>query len=143
MSYKFFKIDVAWAHKLKIVGWPSSIAFANPSELGVLEDLRRVRDDLRAGLIYFMALDDKEEQELGHELDAMRAANGGHLKMRKQRDDVGGKHVSAGRRDEESDDDEEDAEEDDDPDDDDDQEFSARGCLGSFGSRITSNKIWS
>ncbi|KAJ7768421.1 hypothetical protein B0H16DRAFT_1716423 [Mycena metata] len=105
MSHTHFKVDIALAWKVKVVGWPEDVVFQNPSRMAHLASLRRIRDDLRAGLIYWETLTVPEARAVHDEVEAIRAANNGQVKPRKPRGDIGGKHVSAGRceREEESD----------------------------------------
>ncbi|KAJ7791039.1 hypothetical protein B0H14DRAFT_3568193 [Mycena olivaceomarginata] len=76
MVYVHFKVDVALLRKLKIMGWPLDIPFVNPSKIGLIGSLRRIRDDILAGLIHFEALSLLEERALQAEVDAMTAAQG-------------------------------------------------------------------
>ncbi|KAJ7037284.1 hypothetical protein C8F04DRAFT_1257202 [Mycena alexandri] len=98
MAYTHFKVDIVLPWKVKVVGWPEDIAFDNPSRMAHLASLRRIRDDLRAGLIYWETLTVPEVRAVHDEVEAIRAANNGQAKPRKPRADIGGKHVSAGRR---------------------------------------------
>jgi hypothetical protein len=95
MVYVHFKVNVALPRKLKIMGWPLDIPFVNPSKIGLIGSLRRIRDDILAGLIYFEALSLLEERALQAEVDAMTAAQGGRTKGRKTRTDKGKTHASA------------------------------------------------
>ncbi|KAJ7839991.1 hypothetical protein B0H14DRAFT_3697105 [Mycena olivaceomarginata] len=88
----------ALLQKLKIMGWPLDIPFVNPSKIGLIGSLRRIRDDILAGLIYFEALSLLEERALQAEVDAMTAAQGGRTKGRKTRTDKGKTHTSCQHR---------------------------------------------
>ncbi|KAJ7020578.1 hypothetical protein C8F04DRAFT_1274883 [Mycena alexandri] len=98
MSYKHFKVDVSLAWKVKLVGWPEKVTFQNPSRINNVEVLRRLRDDLRAGLIYWEALTLDEARSVHAEVEAIRAANNGQAEPRRPRADIGGKHISVGCR---------------------------------------------
>ncbi|KAJ7799761.1 hypothetical protein B0H14DRAFT_2616791 [Mycena olivaceomarginata] len=98
MAYVHFKVDVALAWKLKLMGWPLHIPFANPSQIGLIDNLRRIRDDIRAGLIYFEALSPLEARALQTEVDGIAEAQGGRTKRRKTRKDKGQTHAPAAPR---------------------------------------------
>ncbi|KAJ7023108.1 hypothetical protein C8F04DRAFT_1193768 [Mycena alexandri] len=75
------------------------------ARINSVEVLRRLRDDLHAGLIYWETLNVEEARAVQAEVDAIRAANNGQAKPRRPRADIGGKHISAGRREQADDDD--------------------------------------
>lgn len=105
MSYVHFKVDVAQPYNLKMIGWPTEINFANPSNIGRIDHLRDIRDKIRTGEIRFEALSLDEARALEHEIEVLRTKQDGQRKMRKERKDKGMTHAK--RRDEESDRDEE------------------------------------
>ena len=49
MCYVNYEIDIVTKHKVELVGWPASIKFANPSEIGTIEDIRKLRQALKVG----------------------------------------------------------------------------------------------
>jgi hypothetical protein len=39
MSYRKFGLDIVSKYKVKLFGWPLAIKFANPSEIGTVDDI--------------------------------------------------------------------------------------------------------
>jgi hypothetical protein len=39
MCYVRYEQDIITKHKVELVGWPTSIRFANPSDIGTVDDI--------------------------------------------------------------------------------------------------------
>ncbi|KAJ7118173.1 hypothetical protein C8R44DRAFT_537673, partial [Mycena epipterygia] len=52
MSYANNLVDIQQAWKVKLVGWPENIPFVNPSQLGIIDRVRTVRNALRNGTLH-------------------------------------------------------------------------------------------
>ncbi|KAJ7439665.1 hypothetical protein FB451DRAFT_1569846 [Mycena latifolia] len=105
MSYANNLVAIQQAWKVKLVGWPDDIPFVNPSKLGTIDRVRRVRDGLRNGSIHWVQLGLDEIAEVDAEVERCRA-DGTLRKPRKQRTDIGKKHKHAARDVDDSSDDE-------------------------------------
>ncbi|KAJ7232806.1 hypothetical protein C8J57DRAFT_1578507 [Mycena rebaudengoi] len=118
MSYANYEVEIQEAWKVEITGWPTRIDFKSPWAVKGLERLRTLRDawiNKACGWSYMTPL---QIAALAKDLKRRREANGGVLKARKARSDMGGKHASR-RGAAAKGDDEEDGDDDDDDDDDD------------------------
>ena len=49
MSYVKYEHNIISKYKVEIVGWPASIKFANPSEIGTVDEIRKLHEALRVG----------------------------------------------------------------------------------------------
>ena len=91
MNYRNYQTAIICVWGVKLVGWPDGIPFTNPSHLGTVADLRRIRDALRDNACYWKALTITESEAHEAELQA-RAAAGEAIKVpRKKRSDFGRK----------------------------------------------------
>ncbi|KAJ7093860.1 hypothetical protein B0H15DRAFT_798935 [Mycena belliarum] len=123
MSYAHCEVDVQQPWKVKLIGWPEDIPFVNPSKLGTIDRVRRIRDALRNNDIQWVHM--RADEVAALEADIERRRKDGTLgKTRKQRSDQGKKHRRArGDDDDDSDeDDEDDADDDEDDEDDEDDD---------------------
>ncbi|KAJ7451072.1 hypothetical protein FB451DRAFT_1145862 [Mycena latifolia] len=105
MSYANNLVAIQQAWKVKLVGWPNDIPFVNPSKLGTIDHVRRVRDGLRNGSIHWVQLGLDEIAEVDAKVERCRA-DGTLRKPRKQRTDIGKKHKHVARDVDDSSDDE-------------------------------------
>lgn len=92
VSYKNMEVDMNETWHVAIAGWPSNIPITCPSSIKGTERLRIVRDGWLSGAINWVAMEPEEIEALNADLAKQRAKNGGVLKKRKTRTDVGGKH---------------------------------------------------
>ncbi|KAJ7084528.1 hypothetical protein B0H15DRAFT_949931 [Mycena belliarum] len=121
MSYANYLVAIQQTWKVKLVGWPTDIPFVNPSKLGTIDRVRRIRDGLRSGSITWAHMQVDEIAEVNAEVERRRA-DGTLRAPRKPRKDAGKKHKRARARaraeessgDEDDDDDEDEDDEDDD-----------------------------
>lgn len=89
MCYVNYEIDIVTKHKVELVGWPASIKFANPSEIGTIEDIRKLRQALKVGECKWIAQSRGQQAAYAQNL-ARKAASGEQVvKKRKQRSDKG------------------------------------------------------
>jgi hypothetical protein len=49
INYANYETSVVEAHSVKLVGWPQDINFVNPSGIGTVGEIRRLRDALKSG----------------------------------------------------------------------------------------------
>ncbi|KAF8221173.1 hypothetical protein L208DRAFT_1329741 [Tricholoma matsutake] len=49
MCYKNYEWDIVTKHKAEIIGWPTTIKFANPSEIGTVEEIQKLCQVLKVG----------------------------------------------------------------------------------------------
>lgn len=72
MNYVNYHNSIVEARRAKLVGWPKGIKFANPSDIGILKDLRILRDDLRSGKCFWKKLSAVEVDEHMAEIEERR-----------------------------------------------------------------------
>jgi hypothetical protein len=89
MSYIKYERDIVSKYKVKLVGWPSTIKFASPSEIGTVDDIRNLRQVLKIGECKWVVL--TRRQVTAHEeIIAAKVASGEIVgKKRKERSDKG------------------------------------------------------
>ena len=74
MNYLNYKTSIVQGWGVELVGWPDGISFVNPSHLGTVSDLRRIRDALKLKTCYWTALTAKERKDHRAELRVHEAA---------------------------------------------------------------------
>ncbi|KAJ7204602.1 hypothetical protein C8J57DRAFT_945511, partial [Mycena rebaudengoi] len=89
MRYKHYNVDIRAVLKVEIAGWPDHIAFTSLGNISTMGELREICEKLRSGAIHWMNMTKSQLAELNVELAALRAKNGGSLKVRKERSDKG------------------------------------------------------
>ena len=85
MNYCNYQTAIIHAWGVKLMGWPDGIPFVNPSHLGTVADLWRIRDVLRDNACYWKALTATESKVHEAELQAWMVAGEAikvHLKKR-------------------------------------------------------------
>jgi hypothetical protein len=89
MSYIKYERDIVSKYKVKLVGWPLTVKFANPSEIGTVDDIRHLRQVLKIGECKWVVL--TRRQQIAHEeIFAAKVASGELVgKKRKERSDKG------------------------------------------------------
>ena len=89
MCYVKYDRDIVSKHKVKIVGWPKAVKFANPSEIGTVDEIRKLCQALKVGECMWVA-QSRRQQAAHTEMLATRVAAGELVvKKRKQRSDKG------------------------------------------------------
>ena len=91
MNYRNYETSIIRAWGVKLMGWPDGIAFVNPSHLGTVADLRRIRDALRDKSCHWKALTAIESKAHEVELQARAAAGEAIQVPHKKRSDFGRK----------------------------------------------------
>ncbi|KAJ6552497.1 hypothetical protein DFH09DRAFT_849531, partial [Mycena vulgaris] len=87
IDYVNMDVAIREAWKVEISGWPANISLVAPSKIKHVEPLRTLRDGWVSGRISWVAMTPEQVADLADELAALRAANGGVVKKRKQRSD--------------------------------------------------------
>jgi len=49
MSYEFYDQDIVSRHKVKLNGWPAGLSCISPSKINSVDEIRSLRDALKAG----------------------------------------------------------------------------------------------
>ncbi|KAG1746281.1 hypothetical protein EDD22DRAFT_918385 [Suillus occidentalis] len=63
MNYSNYETAVVETYAVQLIGWPASIKFINPSNIGTVGDIRKLRDALKARTCYWAALTRNATQE--------------------------------------------------------------------------------
>ena len=96
MCYRKYDQNIVTRHKVELVGWPTSINFANPSEIGNVDDIRKLRQALMVRECKWI-VQSRGQQAAYAEKVARKAAAGEQVpKKRKQRSDKGKQRGSKG-----------------------------------------------
>ncbi|KAG1729474.1 hypothetical protein EDD22DRAFT_1015222 [Suillus occidentalis] len=90
MNYSNYETAVVETYAVQLIGWPASIKFINPSNIGTVGDIRKLRDALKARTCYWAALTPVEVKAHTAELNVRRLAGEVVRKPRKKRSDAGG-----------------------------------------------------
>lgn len=90
MNYSNYETAVVETYAVRLIGWLASIKFINPSNIGTVGDIRKLRDALKARTCYWTALMPVEVKAHTAELDVRRSAGEVVRKPRKKRSDAGG-----------------------------------------------------
>ena len=56
MNYSNYETTIVEVHSIKIVGWPKDIKFVNPSGIGTVGEIRKLRDALKSGECHWVKL---------------------------------------------------------------------------------------
>ena len=89
MCYVKYDQNIIAKHKVELVGWPALVKFANPSEIGNVNDIRKLRHVLNVGECKWIV--QSRGQQAAYAEKIMRKVAAGELvvKKRKQRSDKG------------------------------------------------------
>lgn len=96
MCYVKYERDIVTKHKVELVGWPASIKFANPSEIGTVEDIRNLRQVLKVGECKWIVQTRGQQAAYAVMLERKLAAGELVVRKRKQRSDKGKQRVLKG-----------------------------------------------
>jgi hypothetical protein len=96
MCYVKYEQDIVTKHKVEIVGWPTSVKFANPSEIGTVEDIRKLRQALKVGECKWIVQSRGQQAAYAEMLMRKVAADEQVVKKRKERSDKGKPRVLKG-----------------------------------------------
>ena len=98
MCYKKYERDIVTKHKVELVGWPATIKFANPSDIGTVEDIRKLRQALKVGECKWI-VQSRGQQAAYAEVLARKVAAGEQVaKKRKERSDKGKPRAKGGTK---------------------------------------------
>ncbi|KAG1871387.1 hypothetical protein F4604DRAFT_1583202 [Suillus subluteus] len=57
MNYKNYETAVVETYAVRLIGWPSSVKFISPSNIGIIGEIRKLRDALKARTCYWKRSD--------------------------------------------------------------------------------------
>ncbi|KAG1880786.1 hypothetical protein F4604DRAFT_1578410 [Suillus subluteus] len=89
MNYKNYETAVVETYAVRLIGWPSSVKFISPSNIGIIGEIRKLHDTLKARTCYWVALTPAEVKAHTAELDTRRSAGEVVRQPRKKRSDAG------------------------------------------------------
>ncbi|KAG1849757.1 hypothetical protein F4604DRAFT_1593275 [Suillus subluteus] len=89
MNYKNYETAVVETYAVRLIGWPSSVKFISPSNIGIIGEIRKLRDALKARTCYWVALTPAEVKAHTAELDTCRSAGEVVRQPHKKRSDAG------------------------------------------------------
>jgi hypothetical protein len=104
MCYVKYNWDIVTKHKVKIVRWPEAVKFANPSEIGTIDEIWKLRQALKVGDCKWVAQSRRQQAAHAEMLAVKVATSEVVVKKRKQRSDKGktrgkgGKSVKIGEK---------------------------------------------
>lgn len=91
MNYVNYDRAIMEKYKVQLRGWPVNIVFQNPSDIGLIDKLRALREALRTGTCMWVRMSKAEENEHAAMLKRTQDAGGVVGKPRKTRSDKGTK----------------------------------------------------
>ncbi|KAJ7085133.1 hypothetical protein B0H15DRAFT_951156 [Mycena belliarum] len=97
MEYVNYDVNICERWGVSIEGYPPDIDFVCPAKIKQIEILRGLRDGWRRGAIRWVKMSEDEVADLADALAQHRAKNGGVVKKRNRRSDLGGRHKSAAK----------------------------------------------
>jgi len=74
MNYRNYETSIVGAWGVRLIGWPTGIPFVSPSHLGMVLELRKIRDALKSKFCKWEALSASELQAHEANLQARQAA---------------------------------------------------------------------
>lgn len=89
MSYQNYDVDIIQRHKVKIMGWPSSIPFMSPSSLNSMQNVRDLIDEFEAGSCRWVFVPADELKRHNQMLKEKEAAGQPAKRPRVRRKDAG------------------------------------------------------
>lgn len=100
MNYVNYDTSIISELKVKLIGWTKGVPFANPSAIGTVSDLRKLRDDLKSGKCHWVKLTQSQLSEHNTLLDTRREEGETVGRARKTRSDKGKKRKSSDKENE-------------------------------------------
>lgn len=91
MNYVNYDTAIMLAHGVMLVGWPGGVKFANPSEIGTVSEIRKLRDHLKSGQCHWVKMTQSQLKDHTAKLEGLREAGQTVGKPRKKRSDAGTK----------------------------------------------------
>jgi hypothetical protein len=89
MCYVKYEQDIVSKHKVELVGWPAAIKFSNPSKIGTVKEIRKLRQALKVGDCKWIAQSRRQQAAYAAMLAVKEAAGERVIKKRKERSDKG------------------------------------------------------
>lgn len=89
MNYTNYETAIVATYGVRLVGWPSSVPFTNPSNIGTVWEIRQLRDDLRSGACHWKKLTKNQREEHANTLNERRQTGEQVKRPRKRRSDAG------------------------------------------------------
>jgi hypothetical protein len=89
MNYVNYERAIMEGLAAMLVGWPADLKFANPSEIGTVSEIRKLRDRLKSGQCHWVKMSQSQLREHAAKLEALREAGQTIGKPRKKRSDAG------------------------------------------------------
>ncbi|KAI6020379.1 hypothetical protein BKA83DRAFT_104473 [Pisolithus microcarpus] len=84
-----YNTAIVETYGVKLLGWPTGVPFVNPSSIGTVSEIRKLRDSLKSGECHWKKLSKAKCNAFSSELEAHRASGEVVKKPRKKRSDVG------------------------------------------------------
>ena len=84
-----YEQEIIIKHKVELVGWPMSIKFANPSDVGTVSDIQRLFQALKTGECKWIMQSWGQQAAYAEMLTGKVAAGEQVVKKRKERSDKG------------------------------------------------------
>lgn len=95
MNYVNYETAIVEKYKVELAGWPQMILFANPSAIGMVEEIRTLRNALKTGETKWIVQGKRKQAAHAEMLKAKRNAGEVVGKKRKERSDKGKKRKAA------------------------------------------------
>ncbi|KAH7909350.1 hypothetical protein BJ138DRAFT_1102770 [Hygrophoropsis aurantiaca] len=89
MNYLNYENGIVESHSVQLLGWPSDVPFTNPSNIGTVHEMRKLRDNLRSGECHWKKLTQRELNMFSEELKKRRDAGESIGVARQKRSDAG------------------------------------------------------
>jgi hypothetical protein len=92
MNYMNYETSVVQTYSVCLVGWPKTVKFVNPSQIGTVLEIRTLRDDLNSRACHWVKLTKPQLAARIADIEA-RCEQGETIgKKRKKRSDAGTSH---------------------------------------------------
>ena len=92
MNYANYETAIVQQYSVCLVGWPKSVKFVNPSQIGTVLEIRTLRDDLRSGACHWVKLTKSQLAARIADLEERREQGETIGKQRKKHSDAGTSH---------------------------------------------------
>ncbi|KAG1794245.1 uncharacterized protein HD556DRAFT_1236986 [Suillus plorans] len=69
MNYTNYETAIVEAYGVRLIGWPAGVSFINPSNIGTVGDIHKLRDALKTRTCFWSALSSAEVKAHTAELD--------------------------------------------------------------------------
>jgi hypothetical protein len=92
MNYANYETSIVQQYSVRLVGWPKTVKFVNPSQIGTVLEIRTLRDDLNSGACHWVKLSKSQLAAHIADIEARRDRGETIGKKRKKRSDAGTSH---------------------------------------------------